>query len=56
MDFTDTNVCLKRYSDIINANPILGREDELALFKIIKKFKSGNQKQEVREKLIKSNL
>lgn len=46
----------KSYAEVIGANPILNREDELALVGIIRKFKSGKQKQDAREKLINSNL
>jgi RNA polymerase sigma factor (sigma-70 family) len=47
---------LKCYNEVICANPVLSREDELALVKIIMKLKSGTQRQEARDKLIKSNM
>lgn len=49
-------VCMRNYSDIINANPVLSKDDEAALIKIVKGFKDSKQKQEARDRLIKSNL
>ena len=47
---------LKGYQEVINGNPILSREDELALVKIVMQIKSGKRRQEARDKLINSNI
>jgi len=51
-----TEACMEVYSKIIDANPLLGREDELALVKIMRKFKSGEKRTMARDKIINSNL
>jgi len=50
------NETYNNYNEIIDANPILSRDEELALVNIIKEFKSGKQKAAAREKLINSNI
>lgn len=46
----------KRYAGIVNENPILTREEEVKLFKILEKIKTTGQDQCVRNKIFNSNV
>jgi len=45
-----------RYSEVIKNHPLLSRKEEIEIFRTLHKYKSGNKKQEARDKIFNSNL
>ena len=51
-----TSATVRHYGEVIKNHPLLSRKEEVALFKILRKYRGGKEKQLTRDRLFNSNI